>query len=84
MEFSLVSKYFQRLEKTSSRLEMRDILSELFSICSLDQISKLIYFCQGKIGPKYKGKEINIGQSTLIVILSRYLGHTVSTISDKF
>ncbi|MDD4049640.1 MAG: ATP-dependent DNA ligase [Candidatus ainarchaeum sp.] len=84
MEFSLVSKYFQRLEKTSSRLEMRDILSELFSICSLDQISKLIYFCQGKIGPKYKGKEINIGQSTLIVILSRYLGHTVSTISNKF
>jgi DNA ligase 1 len=84
MDFSLVTRYFERLENTSSRLEMASILSELFSRCDGEDISNLVYFCQGKIGPKYLGKEINIGTSTIISVVSRYLGHTPKTIQEEF
>jgi DNA ligase 1 len=84
MDFSLVTRYFERLEKTSSRLEMAAILAELFSRVSPEDISNLIYFCQGKIGPKYQGKEINIGVSTLISVIARYLGHTEKTVQNTF
>jgi len=84
MDFSLVTEYFQRLEKTTSRLKMAIILSELFLKTSKEDISNLIYFCQGKIGPKYQGKEINIGNSTLFSVIARYLGHTESTIKETF
>jgi DNA ligase-1 len=63
---------------------MASILSELFLRCNSEDIASLVYFCQGKIGPKYQGKEINIGLSTLISVISRYLGHTESTISENF
>mgnify|MGYP001079554435 CR=1 FL=1 len=84
MDFNEVSKYFERLEKTSSRLEMAAILSELFLKASKEEISSLIYFCQGKVGPKYQGREINIGTSTLISVITRYLGHTEKTVKDSF
>lgn len=84
MDFSLVVRYFERLEKTASRLEMKDILSELFYRASIEDISSLIYFCQGRIGPKYQGKEINIGVSTLVSVIARYLGHTEETVEKSF
>lgn len=84
MDFSLVTRYFERLENTQSRLEMASILSELFSRCDGEEISNLVYFCQGKIGPKYLGKEINIGTSTIISVVARFLGHTPKTIQEEF
>lgn len=84
MIFSDVSNYFQRIEKTSSRLEMAQILYQLFKDAKDEEISSLIYFCQGKVGPKYKGKEINIGTSTLLSLVSRYLGQNLKTVKDNF
>jgi len=84
MKFSEVTEYFERLDNTSSRLEMAQILYELFSKTPLEDIQNLIYFCQGKIGPVYKGKEINIGQATIISLIARYLGQPESTVKDKY
>ena len=84
MIFSDVSNYFQKIEKTSSRLEMAQILYQLFKDAKDEEISSLIYFCQGKVGPKYKGKEINIGTSTLLSLVSRYLGQNLKTVKENF
>ena len=84
MKFKFVVDCFERLEKTSSRLEMAKILSELFKECPEEQIDKLVYFCQGSLGAKYKTKEMNVGLSNLLSLLSQYLGQDVSKTKQKF
>ena len=46
MKFALLAEYFQRIEVTTKRLEMFDILAELFSQTEAADIDKVIYFCQ--------------------------------------
>ena len=84
MNFDVISEYFERLSKTSSRLEMTEILKQLFLEISKEEIQDLIYFCQGTLGPKYKTKEINIGQSTLISLVSEYLSIPQEEIKQEF
>ena len=73
MKFNKISEYFEKLDKTSSRLEMTEILKDLFLEIEEEEIQNLIYFCQGTLGPKHKTKELNIGQSQLISLVSEYL-----------
>jgi len=63
---------------------MTDILKQLFSETSKEDIQDLIYFCQGTLGPKHKTKEINIGQATLISLVSEYLSVPQEEIKEEF
>jgi len=73
VKFNKISEYFEKLDKTSSRLEMTEILKELFKEIEKEEIQNLIYFCQGTLGPKHKTKELNVGQSQLLSLVSEYL-----------
>jgi len=84
MKFKLVADCFERLEKTSSRLEMAGILYDLFRECPKESIANLIYFCQGTLGPKYKSKEINLGQATLLSLIAEYLGQSELKMKSDF
>jgi DNA ligase 1 len=84
VKFKFVVDCFERLEKTTSRLEMAQILSELFKECPEDQIDKIVYFCQGYLGAKYKTQEMNVGLSNLLSVASQYLGQDVTTIKKEF
>jgi len=84
VNFDVISNYFEKISKTTSRLEMTEILKQLFKKTPKDEIQELIYFCQGTLGPKYKTKEINIGQSTLISLLSEYLSLPEEEIKQEF
>lgn len=84
MKFKRVAEYFEKLDNTSSRLEMTSILTTLFSEIDAKDISNLVYFCQGTLGPKYKAREINIGQSTLLSLVSEYLSVPEDEIKNEF
>jgi len=84
MNFNDVCLYFNKLENTNSRLEMAQILSKLFLEINSDDLQDLVYFCKGEIGPSYKGTELNIGLSTILSLVSRYLGQNLSTIKKQF
>lgn len=55
--------YYDELEGTSSRLEMIDILSELLSRSSPDEIRHLIYITQGVLSPSFEGTVIGLAES---------------------
>lgn len=84
MKFKFVVDCFESLEKTSGRLEMAKILSELFKNCPEEQIDKLVYFCQGSLGAKYKTKEMNVGLLNLLSLLSQYLGQDINKTKQEF
>ncbi|MFQ5950176.1 MAG: DNA ligase, partial [Nitrospiria bacterium] len=61
MKFSTIVRYFEQLEATTKRLEMFDILAELFQEADASEIDKIIYLTQGELLPSFHG--INIGMS---------------------
>ncbi len=62
MLFDEVSKYYEKLEATSSRLSMVDILSEMLSKSDKGEIKNLVYITQGVLAPPFAGVQIGIAE----------------------
>jgi len=62
MLFFELSIYFEKLEATSSRLALIDILSDLFKKSSKEDIEKIIYLTQGRIAPFFEATEIGMAE----------------------
>jgi DNA ligase 1 len=60
MKFSTLADYFDRLEATSSRLALIDILSDLFKNTDESMIDKVIYLAQGRVAPFFAPVEIGM------------------------
>ncbi len=71
MKFSELAKYFEKLEETSSRLILIDILSDLFKHIDKDEIDKIIYLTQGRIAPFFAPVEIGMADKTIADALAR-------------
>lgn len=65
MQFSELSSYFDKLESTSSRLALIDILSDLFKHSSKEEIEKIVYLTQGRIAPFFEATEIGMAEKTV-------------------
>lgn len=65
MLFSQLATYFEKLEVTSSRLSLIDILSELFKKTKQQDIDKVMYLMQGRIAPFFEPIEIGMADKTI-------------------
>jgi len=61
-----LSHYFERLERTTKRLEMFTILAELFTAAAPGEIAPLIYLTQGELLPSFRGLQIGMSEKLLI------------------
>jgi DNA ligase-1 len=84
MKFKEISNYLEKINNTSSRLEITSILYELFTNFEKENISKLIYFCKGNLDAKYKSDELNIGPNILLNLISEYLSLPLENIKKDF
>ena len=62
MQFREFSEYLEKLEKTSSRLEITRILAELFKKTSSDEIQKVVYLSLGTLAPNYESIILNLAE----------------------
>ncbi len=75
MLFDTLVETYDKLESTTKRLEMTDILTELFKIADSENIDKIIYMTQGKIHPDWKGEpEIGMAEKMVKESLIRVTG----------
>ncbi len=70
MKFTELAKYFERLEETSSRLALIDILADLFKKVSKNEIDKVIYLTQGRIAPFFAPIEIGMADKNVASALA--------------
>jgi DNA ligase-1 len=61
LKFAHMVEFLAKLEKTSSRNEMIDLLAELFKEATWENIDKICYFVSGKIAAEYKDIQLGIG-----------------------
>jgi len=66
LEFARLSQYFEKLEKTSSRLALIKILAELFRLIERpDEIAQVCYLVQGRVAPIFEALEIGMAEKTV-------------------
>lgn len=71
MQFSTLSTYFQKIENTSSRLQMTEILAQVFQTCVATEIDKICYFSLGILSPKFVGLDILLAEKLMIKVISQ-------------
>ncbi|MBI2599839.1 ATP-dependent DNA ligase [Candidatus Daviesbacteria bacterium] len=74
MTFRELSEYFEKLEKTSSRLTLIDILAELFSKVELKEVGKVAYLIQGRVAPFFEPLEIGMSEKLIAQSIARVYG----------
>lgn len=71
MLFSQLSETFEKIEATSKRLEMFDILSEFLKKSSANEVDKIAYFFQEHILPSFYGLELGIAEKMVEKALAK-------------
>ena len=84
MKFSVLSDSLEKMELTTKRLELTDILVELIKKTPTNRISKVIYLIQGKIRPNFEGVELGIAEKLVIRAISKSSGTTIKKIESDY
>ena len=84
MEFSILADIFERMEKTSKRLELTDILVELLKKSPVEILPNIVYLLQGIIRPNFEGVELGIAEKLAIRAISKSSGLPIKKIEDDY
>tara|TARA_B110000014_G_scaffold208243_1_gene159430 strand:+ start:71 stop:1819 length:1749 start_codon:yes stop_codon:yes gene_type:complete len=84
MKFSILSDSLEKMEQTSKRLELTDILVTLLKKTPDEIISRVVYLIQGKIKPNFEGVELGIAEKLVIRAISKSAGVTTKKIEDDY
>lgn len=74
MTFGKLAQYFEKLEGTSSRLALIDILADLFSQSKTEEIAEISYLLQGRVAPFYEPIEIGMSEKLVAESIARSFG----------
>ncbi len=74
MRFAQLVHYFERLEATTKRLEMFDILSELFQQVEAEEIAPVVYMLQEQLAPPFRGIEIGMAEKLVLRAIAKATG----------
>ncbi len=84
MIFTELSSYLTRLEATTLRNQMVEILSDLFKRASASDIGMICYLLQGRVVPLYEAIEFGVADKMMIRALSRALDIDQDEITKEF
>ena len=74
MRYAVIADAYEKIEATTKRLEMTDLLVNLLKSTSKEIIDKVVYLTQGKICPDFVGLEIGVAEKLAIKALARASG----------
>jgi DNA ligase-1 len=84
MKFSELTEYFEKLDVTSSRLALIEILSELFKNTPEAEIEKIVYLIQGRLAPFFAPIEIGMAEKNVAKAIASAYGSTAEEVAKEF
>lgn len=84
MLFSEVAKYFEKLEKTTLRNSMVEILAELFSKVPPSEIDKISYLMQGRVASLYEAIEFGMADKMMIKAIAKAFSQDQNHVQKLF
>jgi DNA ligase-1 len=82
LNYAVIADAYEKIEATTKRLEMTDLLVDLLKNTPKDVIAKVVYLTQGKIYPDFVGLEIGVAEKLAIKALARASGRKESEIEE--
>jgi len=80
--YSEIADAYEKIEATTKRLEMTDLLVELIKKTPKELIDKVVYLTQGKLYPDFVKLEIGVAERLAIKALARASGRKESEIEE--
>jgi len=82
LRYAVIAEAYEKIEATTKRLEMTDLLVDLLKNTPKEIINKVVYLTQGKIYPDFVGLEIGVAEKLAIRALARASGRKESEIEE--
>jgi len=73
MLFSKLASFLAKLDKTASRIQMTEILADVFLKASVLEIDKVCYLSLGQLAPKYQKVEFNMAEKMMVKAIAKTL-----------
>jgi DNA ligase-1 len=80
MKFSELAKYLEKLEETSSRIEITKILSSMFNKAGVEEIDKITYLVLGKLAPNYENIVFNMADRMMLRAVAESYGKEIGEV----
>ena len=84
MEFSIIAEIFEKMENTTKRIELTNLLVELLKKIPKSIIPNAVYLLQGIIRPNYEGVELGVAEKLAIRAISKSSGLSIKKIEDDY
>jgi DNA ligase-1 len=78
----MISEAYEKIEATTKRLEMTDLLVDLLRNSPKEEIDKVVYLTQGKIYPDFVGIEIGVAEKLAVKAVARASGRRESEVEE--
>jgi DNA ligase-1 len=83
LDYAVIADAYEKIEATTKRLEMTDLLVDLLKKTPKSVIAKVVYLTQGKIYPDFVGLEIGVAEKLAIKALAQASGRRQGEIEDE-
>ncbi|MHC1628959.1 MAG: ATP-dependent DNA ligase [Candidatus Nezhaarchaeales archaeon] len=83
MEYSLLVDVYEKIESTTKRLEMTELLVSLFKKTPPNLIDKVVYLTQGRLYPEYVGIELGVAEKLALRALSLASGVSMEEVESE-
>ncbi len=84
MKINELSTYLDKLEKTSSRIEITKILADLFKKSGKDEIDKIVYLILGILAPSYSGVVFNLAERMMVRIIAKAYDTDIEKVKNEY
>jgi hypothetical protein len=84
VRFSELVQYFLKLEGTSGRNALVEILAELFMRTPTEDVPPTAYLLQGRLAPYFEPVEIGLGNNYVADAIARAFGSDRATVLERF
>ena len=84
MEFSIIAEIFERMEDTTKRIELTNLLVELLKKTPKKIIPNAVYLLQGIIRPNFEGVELGVAEKLAIRAISKSSGLSIKKIEEDY
>jgi DNA ligase-1 len=82
LRYAVITEAYEKIEATTKRLEMTDLLVNLLKNTPKEIINKVVYLTQGKVYPDFVNLEIGVAEKLAIKALARASGRKESEIEE--
>jgi len=84
VKYLRLCEFYEKIERTSSRIDMTNLLVSLFKETPPDLIDKVVYLTQGKICPDFVGLEFGIAEKMAMRALVYAYGKPLRDVEELF